>query len=136
MACTLLAFFSIYLSCNGLIDFRIYTGYSFFIFFFLDFFEDFLIFLKILFIHERQRERDTDRQRQRHRPRQREEQAPHREPDLGLDPPSPGSHPGRKAALNRCATRTALGIDSLINIRKQKIHKSEEKSIMDRIAAV
>ena len=43
--------------------------------------------------------RDTDRERQRHR--QREKQAPYREPDMGLDPESPGSGPGRKAALNR-----------------------------------
>ena len=32
---------------------------------------------------------------QRHR--QREKQAPHRKPDVGLDPRSPGSHPGLKA---------------------------------------
>ena len=36
-----------------------------------------------------------DRERQRHR--QREKQAPCREPDVGLDPGSPGSHPGPKA---------------------------------------
>ena len=35
------------------------------------------------------------------RHRQREKQAPCREPDLGLDPRSPGSGPGLKAALNR-----------------------------------
>ena len=35
---------------------------------------------------------------QRHR--QREKQAPCREPDVGLDPGSPGSGPGLKAALN------------------------------------
>ena len=58
-------------------------------------------FLKILFIHERH----TQRERQRHR--QREKQAPFREPDLGLDPWSPGSGPGLKAALNRCATWAA-----------------------------
>ena len=40
-------------------------------------------FFKILFIHERER--------------QREKQAPCREPDVGLDPGSPGSRPGRKA---------------------------------------
>ena len=39
--------------------------------------------------------RDTERERQR------ENQAPCREPDIGLDPWSPGSHPGLKAALNR-----------------------------------
>ena len=39
--------------------------------------------------------RDTQRERQRHR--QREKWAPCREPDVGLDPGTPGSHPGRKA---------------------------------------
>ena len=34
-------------------------------------------------------------ERQRHR--QREKQAPHREPDVGLDPGTPGSHPEPKA---------------------------------------
>ena len=44
-----------------------------------------------LFINERR----TQREGQRHR--QREKQAPCREPDVGLDPGSPGSHPGLKA---------------------------------------
>ena len=44
-------------------------------------------------------ERERERERQRHR--QREKQAPCREPDMGLDPWSPGSHPGLKAAINR-----------------------------------
>ena len=39
--------------------------------------------------------RERERERQRHR--QREKQAPCREPDVGLDPQSPGSHPGLKA---------------------------------------
>ena len=39
--------------------------------------------------------RDTERQRQRHR--QREKQGPCREPDVGLDPRTSGSHPGPKA---------------------------------------
>ena len=39
--------------------------------------------------------RDTERERQRHR--QREKQAPCREPDVGLDPGSPGSGPEPKA---------------------------------------
>ena len=51
----------------------------------------------------RDRERETERrgggERQRHR--QREKQAPCREPDMGLDPGTPGSHPGMQAALNR-----------------------------------
>ena len=49
----------------------------------------------------RQREREKERERQRQRHRQREKQAPRREPDVGLDPRSPGSLPGPKAALNR-----------------------------------
>ena len=40
-----------------------------------------------------------ERERQKHR--QREKQAPCREPDVGLNPGSPGSGPGLKAALNR-----------------------------------
>ena len=44
--------------------------------------------------------RDTHRDRQRQKHRQREKQAPCREPNVGLDPESPGSHPGLKAALN------------------------------------
>ena len=40
--------------------------------------------------------RDPERERER----QREKQAPCREPDVGLDPRSPGIGPGLKAALN------------------------------------
>ena len=39
--------------------------------------------------------RDTERKRQRHR--QREKQAPHKKPNTGLNPRSPGSHLGLKA---------------------------------------
>ncbi|XP_072601776.1 piwi-like protein 1 isoform X6 [Vulpes vulpes] len=53
-----------------------------------------------LFIHT-----DADRERQRHR--QREKQAPCREHDVGLDPGSPGSHPGLQAVLNRYTTGAA-----------------------------
>ena len=49
--------------------------------------------------------RDTQRVRQRHR--QREKQAPCRKPDVGVNPRTPGSHPGLQAALNRCATGAA-----------------------------
>ena len=41
--------------------------------------------------------RDTERGRERQRHRQREKQAPCREPDMGLDPQTSGSHPGPKA---------------------------------------
>ena len=52
-----------------------------------------LFFLKkifYLFIHERHTEREAQTQRQR------EKQAPCREPDVGLDPKSPGSRPELK----------------------------------------
>ena len=41
--------------------------------------------------------RDTETERERGRIRQREEQAPCREPDVGLDPGTPGSCPEPKA---------------------------------------
>ena len=48
--------------------------------------------------------RDTKRDKERggggQRHRQREKQAPRRDPDVGLDPGSPGSGPGLKVALN------------------------------------
>ena len=42
--------------------------------------------------------KERERERQRHR--QKEKQAPCREPNVGLDPGSPGSGPGLKATLN------------------------------------
>ena len=57
--------------------------------------------------------RDTERERQRHR--QREKQAPHKEPDVGLDPRTLGSRPGPKAdSLNPWATRHTNNTDSLL----------------------
>ena len=57
-----------------------------------------LFFLRFyLFIHDREREREAETQAEG----EGEKQAPCREPDAGLDPGSPGSHPGLKAALNR-----------------------------------
>ena len=57
--------------------------------------------------------RDREREKQRHRQREREmKQAPCREPDMGLDPGSPGSHPGLQAVLSRCATGAALACQS------------------------
>ena len=41
-------------------------------------------------------DRERERERERQRPRQREKQAPCREPDVGLDPGSPGSLPRAK----------------------------------------
>ena len=42
-----------------------------------------------------------EREREREAETQREKQAPCREPDVRLNPRSPGSHPGLQAALNR-----------------------------------
>ena len=53
-------------------------------------------FLRFIYIFI---QRERKRGRERHR--QREKQAPCRKPDVGLDPGSPGSHPGLQAALNR-----------------------------------
>ena len=41
------------------------------------------------------RQREREREKQRHR--QRGKQVPCREPDVGLDPGTPGSRPARKA---------------------------------------
>ena len=49
--------------------------------------------------------RGIERERERQRYRQREKQAPCREPNVGLDPWSPGSGPGPKAALNSSVQR-------------------------------
>ena len=63
----------------------------------------FLFFLKdFIYLFERERER------QRQRYRQREKQAPCREPDVGLNPRSPGSYPWLKAVPNRWAIGAAL----------------------------
>ena len=43
-------------------------------------------------------ERDRERGRERQRHRQREKQAPFWEPDVGLDPRTPGLRPGPKAS--------------------------------------
>ena len=43
--------------------------------------------------------RDTQREREAET-QERDDQAPCREPDIGLDLGSPGSHPGLKAAQN------------------------------------
>ena len=67
--------------------------------------------------------RDTQRDRERQRHRQREKQAPCREPDVGLDPWSPGSHPELQAALNCCTTRAAL--IPILEVHKPKLGGSQ-----------
>ena len=54
-----------------------------------------------LFMRETERERERKREKERQTHRQMEKQAPFRVPEAGLDPRSPGSQPGLKAALNR-----------------------------------
>ena len=49
---------------------------------------------------------NTQRQRQRHR--QREEQAPCREPNMGLEPGTPGPRPGLKAGAKPLSPQAAL----------------------------
>ena len=51
-----------------------------------------ILFFNTLFIHKRHTEREGGRDTGRGR-----KQAPFREPDVGLDPRSPGSRPGPKA---------------------------------------
>ena len=60
------------------------------------FFKDFIY----LFMRDTKREREREREIG-HRHRQREKQSPCREPDAGLDPRSPGSHPRLQAVPNR-----------------------------------
>ena len=57
------------------------------------------VFLQYLFIRDKHTHthRGRERERERERERQREKQAPHREPNAGLDPGTPGLCPGPKA---------------------------------------
>ena len=57
--------------------------------------------------------RDRKRVRQRHR--QREKQVPHREPDVGLNPGTPGSRPEPKAD-SQPLSHPAIPIFILINM--------------------
>ena len=58
--------------------------------------------------------RDTHKQREAETQAEREAGSIScREPDAGLDPLSPGSHPGLKAAPNRWATRAAREMSSI-----------------------
>ena len=57
--------------------------------------QEFFFLRFYLFMHETEREREAETQAEG------EAGSMHREPDVGLDPRSPGSGPGLKAALNR-----------------------------------
>ena len=56
-------------------------------------------FFKTIYVFIHERHTRGGGRGQKHR--QREKQAPCREPDVGLDPRSLGSHPGLKAVLSR-----------------------------------
>ena len=47
-------------------------------------------------------------------------QAPYREPDMRLDPGSPGSRPGQKAALNREPLGCPLPLSFVVNLKLKK----------------
>ena len=51
-----------------------------------------------------------------------------REPDVGLDPGSPGSHPGLQAALNRCTT----GAAQYAEFMKNSIIKKKMNNLIER----
>ena len=90
-----------------------------------------IFFFKILFIYswetERERQRERGREGQRHR--QREKQAPCRQPDLGLDPGSPGSRPGLQAALNHWATGAALTTSYMVLLTAEMIEWAWDYSV-------
>ena len=65
-------------------------------------------FLKIfLFIYDSHTERETEAETQA----EGEAGSMHREPDVGFDPESPGSHPGPKAGAKPLATQGSSHID-------------------------
>ena len=57
---------------------------------------------------------DIDRERERQRHRRREKQAPCQEPNVGLDPGIPGSHPGPKAGAQPLPPRDPR-IEKILN---------------------
>ena len=61
---------------------------------------------------------------QRHR--QREKQAPCGEPDVGLDPGAPGSHPGLKAGAQPLS-HPGIPLSSIFNYVRAKLRKSSEE---------
>ena len=61
------------------------------------------------------------------REKQREKQAPCREPNMGLDPGTPGSRPGQKVALNRWATGAARGCEFEPHIGCKKENREIKK---------
>ena len=69
------------------------------------------------------RDRERERERQRHRHRQK--QAPFREPDVGLDPRTPGPGPGPKAGVKPLSHPGIPNVHFLT-----LIHKASRSSII------
>ena len=68
--------------------------------------------------------RDTERERQR------EKQAPCREPDVGLDPGTPGSRPGLKAGVQLLSNP---GIPKVIIYKQSTMTDFQHSEKLDRI---
>ena len=66
--------------------------------------------------------RHTERERERQRHRQREKQSPCREPNVGLDPRSPGSGPGLKAGAKLLSHPGCPKIHFLSEIFQEACH--------------
>ena len=60
---------------------------------------------------------DKERERERQRHRRREKQAPCWEPNAGLDPGTPGSHPGPKAGAKPLSH---LGMSYMLGLNKKE----------------
>ena len=75
-------------------------------------------------MRDREREREREREGQRHR--QREKQAPCRDPDVGLNPRTPGSRPGLKAGAKALSHP---GIPDFIYLlfKREREHKEAEQ---------
>ena len=89
------------------------------------------IFFNILFIYswEAHTEREAETQAEQN-------QAPCREPDVGFDPRSLGSHHGLKAVLNRWATQAAQLIYDLENRviwHRKEFWKAGRQQVLDNI---
>ena len=79
-----------------------------------------------LFIHEKHREREREREAEH---RQREKQACCREPDPGLDPGTPESHPEPKADAQLLSHPGVPNFTVLMSINKYKNYKGYVENI-------
>ena len=80
----------------------------------------------------RKREREIERQRHRQRHRQREKQAPCREPNVGLDPQTPGSCPGLKAGAKPLSHP---GVPNTAHLKKNRNFQSMPWHQLRRISS-